>query len=233
MLRVGARCGGGAGIIFGEKTTVIVLLRGLKGLGKDMISVKVEGLKELLAALDPKRASKAAFMALNDAARAGRTVAAREIRSKFNIKTDKLNTELKNVKFASADSLIAVIQAKGRPISLTYYGAKEVREVKGRGVLVQTRKSGKIMKRSRATRGVTVQITRGRITTLQKSFIATTKSGHIGVFRRLSKSRLPIMDMATVTIATMFGQEKVQAATIKAVKTKWAERLKHHIERMK
>jgi len=198
-----------------------------------MISVKLEGLKEVLAALDPKRATKAASMALNDAARAGRAEAGREIRRKFNIKADKLNSELRNVRFASADSLTAMIQAKGKPISLTYFGAKEVRDIKGRGVLVQTRKSGRMMKRSRSARGVSVQITKGKTTSLPKSFIATTKSGHIGVFRRIGKSRLPIVDMATITIATMFAQENVQAVTINAVKAKWAERLQHHFDRLK
>lgn len=198
-----------------------------------MITVKVEGLDKVMAALDPKRMTKAIAQSLNDAARAGRTEAGREIRKKWNIKADKVNAELKNIRFASAENMTAVIQAKGRPISLTYYGAKEVRDMRGRGVLVQTRKSGKIVKRTNAARGVSVQIERGKTTRLPKSFIATTKSGHIGVFRRLGKSRLPITDMATVTIATMFGQERVQAATIKAVKTKWEERLKHHIERMK
>ena len=196
-----------------------------------MISVKVEGLSEMQKALDPRRASKAGMLAINDAARAGRTEAGRAIRTRWNIKADKLNAELRNVTFASNDSLTAIIQAKGKPISLTYFGAKEVRDIKGRGVLVQNRKSGKMVKRTKSARGVSVQIERGRITQLPKSFIATVKSGHIGVFRRLEKSRLPIIDMATVTIATMFGQEKVQAATIKAVKAKWAERLQHHFDR--
>jgi hypothetical protein len=90
-----------------------------------------------------------------------------------------------------------------------------------------------MMKRSRAARGVSVQIAKGKTTSLPRSFIAATKSGHIGVFRRLGKSRLPIVDMSTITIASMFAQQKVQAATMKAVQAKWAERLQHHFDRLK
>lgn len=44
-------------------------------------------------------------------------------------------------------------------------------------------------------KGVSVEVNRGKRTLLAGSFVATMKSGHVGVFRRRGKARLPIEEL--------------------------------------
>ncbi len=195
------------------------------------ITVKMEGVDRAKRALDPKLFDRASRLALNEAERKARVEAKKEIRAKWNIKATKANQEVKNIKKARNSDLTAIIQAKGRPISLTYFGAKEIRDT-SRGVLVQTGTRGRIQSRARGQRGVTVQIIRGRRTHLPKAFIATTKNASVRVFERMGKSRLPIESKSTITIASMFDQAKVQKATVKAAQSQFLKRFAHHWRRL-
>jgi hypothetical protein len=44
-------------------------------------------------------------------------------------------------------------------------------------------------------KGVSVEVNRGKRTLLKGSFVATMQSGHVGVFRRKGKTRLPIEEL--------------------------------------
>jgi hypothetical protein len=48
------------------------------------------------------------------------------------------------------------------------------------------------------------------------SFVARMKSGHVGVFKRLGKARLPIAELFGPSVAWVFGSRKVQN-TLKSV----------------
>ncbi|APG45459.1 phage tail protein [Syntrophotalea acetylenica] len=137
-----------------------------------MLSIKLEGIEQAMRMFDPKVVSPAASQAINDAARAGRAEAARALLGKWNLKAGKVNAELKNIKFARIGDLTATIQAKGRPISLQYFGFKEVRRtVKGKG--------GKY----RQVKGVTGSVLKaGGGKSYPGAFTATMLSGHNGVF---------------------------------------------------
>jgi hypothetical protein len=43
--------------------------------------------------------------------------------------------------------------------------------------------------------GVSVEVNRGKRTLLKGAFVATLKSGHVGIFRRKGKARLPIEEL--------------------------------------
>ena len=43
--------------------------------------------------------------------------------------------------------------------------------------------------------GVSVEVNRGKRTLLKGAFVATMKSGHVGIFRRQGKTRLPIEEL--------------------------------------
>lgn len=196
-----------------------------------MIDIKVDGIDDVMKSLDSRKVTRAARLAINEGARAGRTTASKAIRSHYNIKTAKVNKELRNVKLATLSDLTAILSAKGRPISLTYFGAKWTR-----GRRVTTGTSSRVTKRaSRSGGGVTVRILRGRTTRLPHAFIATTKAGksdtHTGVFERSGRSRLPIQSKATITIASMFSKENVLSKTIKSILDRIDKRFKHHLDR--
>lgn len=207
-----------------------------------MITIKLEGVEQARKAYDPKIVNRAARMAMNEAARQARTAALKSIRVEqgYNIKASDLRQKLRITSKASIADLTAELTATGRPISLAYFGAKEVRDI-GRGrVLTQTRTSGRIVKRTKAKRGVTVKIKRGKTTHMKDAFmssVAAISKGelvgyHVGVFRRLTRKRLPIMEKAVVTIASMFGNSNTQAAITKAVEDTWRKRFDYHIKRL-
>lgn len=77
----------------------------------------------------PGVANKAASMALNDAARKGRTLGSRHIREQVNLTASYINRHLKVGRKASPDRLEASIAAHRRSVLLTRYGA-EMRLVK-------------------------------------------------------------------------------------------------------
>jgi hypothetical protein len=197
--------------------------------------VKVEGIDEMRASLKPEIANKAIRLALNDIARQVRTEAKREILEKWGVKAGKVNEELKAVKFATSGDLSAVIQAKGRPISLAYYGAREVRRVvRGKG--------GKY----RQVKGVTLKLLRNVGVTYRGAFMATMANAHRGVFRGVEgtyhkptrgkyagkRGRTKIVTMASITIASMFSQVKVQQEVDKLVASKFPGRWDHHMTRL-
>lgn len=208
-----------------------------------MITVRLEGIEEARKAVAPGIVTKAAKLAINEAESAARKAAKKEIRAKWNIKPAKVNQEIKRVKVAQASDLTAIVQAKGRPISLAYFGAREIRRVtKGRG--------GKY----RQAKGVTVQIVPGIGKSYPRAFMATMASGYRGVFMNEKnffnrsgyqyhmptrgkyagrRGRTGIVSMSTITIASMFSQERVVSATTRAAQAKWVERFDHHMKRLR
>src|SRR5690625_4048473 len=78
--------------------------------------------KAFLAA--PATAAKAAVLALNDAARRGRTLGSKAIREQVALKADYVNQQLTVSKLAKESSLEARISANPRPVLLTRYGAQ-------------------------------------------------------------------------------------------------------------
>lgn len=191
------------------------------------MNIQIQGIDKALRGLDPKTAEKALRMGINDAARYGRTHAGREIRKVWNIKADRVRKEIKAIKLARPGDMEARIQAKGRPISLIHFGAKG-----RRGAITTTATRSTRGKRAARNQGVTVQIEKGKRTTLRSAFIATTKNGYIGVFERLGQRRLPVANKASVTTATMLGQDRVYNPVRKLIDDRLTDRTLHHLTRL-
>jgi len=184
-----------------------------------MFDIQLEGLDEALALFGPKKVDKAQGRALNLAARKGRVEASRRIRKHWNIKAKDVNQRLKVVAKANPGKLTAEIVARSRPFSLSYFGAKYYR-----GTTVQTKKSGRRLKRSSGRSGVYVQILRGGPQThLPDSFMIGLSSGHVGVFNRMGKARLPIREERAITLASMFQQAQVYDPAVKVIGKIWAD----------
>jgi hypothetical protein len=58
----------------------------------------------------------------------------------------------------------------------------------------------------------------GRVQIFRSTFIATMPGGHVGVFRRVGRSRLPIKEMYGPGIWHTFKQPDVQAAVVATIK---------------
>ncbi len=184
-----------------------------------MLDIQPEGYDEALALFGPKKVDRAQVRSLNLAARKGRVEASRLIRKKWNIKAGDVNRRLTVAAKARPGQLSTEIVARSRPFSLSYFGAKYYR-----GTTVQTRKSSRRLKRASGRSGVYVQILRGGAQThLPHAFMIGLKSGHVGVFERQGKSRLPIREDRTITVASMFQQEQVYDPAVKVAGKVWAD----------
>jgi hypothetical protein len=198
-----------------------------------MLTVKLEGLERAMGMFEERIVGRAASQAINETVRGVRTATGKEIRKEWNIKAGDLNRKLRAIKMAMAGDLEGIVEAKSAAFSLSYFGAKAYK-----GRMVQTRTLGKRLKRASRKGGVFVRIKRsGGTTHLPKAFMAAVKAGkggsyHIGVFHRVGKPRLPIVERKVITVASMFNQEPVQDAALKTIDDVFPRRFNHHIDRL-
>lgn len=193
------------------------------------MNVSIKGLNKAMLMLDPKKVASAARMSINESLSTGQSTARKEIRQDWNLKASRINKEVRGIKRAKTSDLTAILQAKGRPISLVHFGAKW-----RRGRVTMTGKKSTIAKRGhrKGQGGVTVSVRKGKQVRLPRAFMATTRNGYMGVFMRKGKARLPIRSMSSVTIATMFNQPGVLAPTVRAIDARLNKRFRYHLNRL-
>lgn len=171
------------------------------------------GLEFTQAARDMQQ--QAAARALNKMADQAKTAAAREVRSAgYNLKASVIKAQMR-VKRATPGQLTASVVASGRPIPLIQYGARQT----GRGVSVSVQKGRKV---------------------IAGAFIATMRSGHVGVYVRESGGKhvkvkkggkaswheLPIRQLFGPSVPDALANKAVQDA----LQTLVAEKLPRLIE---
>lgn len=206
-----------------------------------MVTVKLEGFKEMLAMLDEKPVRKAACEALKKVAASATTIVSAGIRERYNVKKSDLDPRIE-VKLPQTGDLTAVMIISGKGMSLSYFGARQfvVNRVitRGKGGLkVVTRK------RSAQFQGTEIEIIKGRRTQLKSGFMASMKSGHIGILRRdpngVIKSRQKyagtkhaekIVEKRVISIATMYKNSNVQPAVLLKVQEQWGKVFPHELE---
>lgn len=195
---------------------------------KGLIFIKVEGLAEALQFLDTPAVRKAAKETLKDLVKMAKTEASSGIREKFNLKKQDLDPRLK-VRLPSFSNLTSEIAITGTPIPLVYFGAREVRDTQ-QGVLVQDRRSGRIQRRASGARGVTYEVERGQRKTLSKAFMAYhSRFDRVEVFQRKGKKRLPLRTFRSITIPSMFSQDRVILPVTAKVQDNFDQRFDHHL----
>lgn len=192
-----------------------------------MFEIKLEGYEQALGMFDSKIVDKSAHRALNRAVASGRTEASNHIYAKWNIKKKDINRAVTAIKAQSSGSITAFINAKSRPLSLTYFGAKEYAPYAT--ISKAGRKTRKT--RNRTKKGVYVKVLRGGSNTHKpNSFIQSMRSGHTGVFERVGKSRYPIKERKVVTIASMFNQANAMQPTVDKIEQSWSKEFFRQLE---
>ena len=89
----------------------------------------------------------------------------------------------------------------------------------------------KIDPRAKQTaQGVSYRGEGGQRKFIPHAFVATLKSGHRGVFKRVGKSRLPICELQGVSVQKIFLKPFVQAVMEAQAKNRWADYLLHELE---
>lgn len=79
---------------------------------------------------------------------------------------------------------------------------------------------------------VTASVMKGGGTAFEDAFVAEMKSGHIGVFERNSKSRLPVEEIMGLSPAQMVGNTAIIAELEEEAQKMVDERLAHEIDRI-
>jgi Prophage minor tail protein Z (GPZ) len=138
-------------------------------------------------ALDSREMRTAVMRSLNRTADGVKTDASREIRKSYNV-TNKALSPAFSIWRATTVDLVAKVSASGRPLQLIGFAARQVKA------------------------GVSVSVKRGSRKVVKSAFIARMQSGHLGVFRRAGRKRLPIDELYTVSVPGMFGAHVVQDA---------------------
>lgn len=204
-----------------------------------IFTVKMTGIDEAMAACDPKNVQRAVTSALNKTAAKARTAAISAVTEKYNIKKSHLGTTAtgnSRIKMTAATmgNQQAVISISGRPMSLAYFGARQV-VVSSKGqIRLTARDKSRLLKRKPGVMGVTVEILKGQRTALQGAFLAAVKAGntgfHIGVFQRHGSKRLPIFEKRMITLASMFGNKRVEDVIAKAVSDNFERIFAHELD---
>lgn len=159
----------------------------------------------LLRNLD-KLERKAAISALNRTAQQVKTAANRKIREKYSFQARVVAQSLKVARSQFARLEVSVI-SEGKRIRVIDASARQT------------------------PRGVTVLIGKQR-KLITSAFIATMKSGHVGVFSRRTKKRLPIDEIYTIAIAEAFGSEAVTATMRLKAEEVFIPRFEHELGRL-
>jgi len=194
--------------------------------------IKIEGLSDVLSSMS-KSVRKAARTTITEFVKQSKIEASAEIREKYNIKKADLEKHMK-VKLPTYADLTGEILVYGNPIPLVYFGATEVRDVRG-GVAIQSTTRGRVQRRSSAARGVTYEIEKGKKNNLPDAFMAySDKWGRVEVFRRQRKgdkrvARLPIFTFRSISIPSMFNQERVVGEITKRINARFEGRFAHHL----
>lgn len=162
-----------------------------------------------------------------------KTLVSGEIRNKYNVPATILNDRLK-VFSARIQNLEAELVIGGRSMSLSYFGMKASEGNMRHSVSIKSTPRGPrgqvktTVKKSFVESSISVEVIKGRRTTLAKSaFVAVMKgSGHIGVMHRgpgsiksrsgskSQKHRAALYENSVVSIATMFNQVGVNDAIV-------------------
>lgn len=141
---------------------------------------------------------RALLKAGRDALRAMKTASQRSVRFRKRIKVARVNASLPLTFPRSKDiaDLEWRMDVSGQPIPVIDYPHSETQ------------------------RGVTVAINAGRRVLIKSAFEATMRSGHVGIFLRTTRNRLPIREAFTTKVSDVFNDAgmipAVQAVTLKA-----------------
>ena len=137
-----------------------------------------------------KQSDRAARMAGSSALRAMRAEASRQIRERKAIKVAMLTRALK-MEFPSDSGTryVWTLSASSAPMPVAAYSHRQTRL------------------------GVSVEINVGRRVLIKHAFVARMRSGHVGVFYRLGKARLPIDEAYTTRISDVFKDVAPVVAT--------------------
>lgn len=211
------------------------------------MSIKLEGFENLKKNLDPNMFDKAFNATLNEIVAGAVSKSRTQIKKKWNIdlkndggswkfqnkttgETKKRSGAIKIIKATNKRGYVEIV-VTGEPINLSLFSFSYSEETRNKKTFKQKRAVAKKAQKD-ANRGkVRVKIIKTKTTTLPKSFWATMKSGHKGIFTRVPSSR-KIMENRSITPTSMFKQIDFESILKKDITEKLAGRFSHNLSRI-
>lgn len=178
----------------------------------EITSETIERTQTLLAGI-PKGAERAFSSAINRGLSHTKTQAFKQVKTVYAVKQAALNeATTTRVQKASTGNLAGYISFSGVKIPLYKFQVTPKEPRKGQKVRAGVMKGGGA--------------------TFDSAFIAKMRSGHIGIFERITSRRLPIEEKMGLSAAQMVQNEVIMDQLTKEAQEKVDERLKHEIDRI-
>ena len=178
----------------------------------EITSETIERTQALLAGI-PKGAERAFSAAINRGLSHTKTQAFKQVKKVYAVKQSALNEATKTrAQKASTGNLAGYISFSGVKIPLYKFQV--------------TPKEPGTKKKVRAG------VMKGGGETFDSAFIAKMKSGHIGIFERITSKRFPIEEKMGLSAAQMVKNEVIMEKLTQEAQEKVDERLKHEIDRI-
>lgn len=178
----------------------------------EITSETIERTQTLLAGI-PKGAERAFSNAINRGLSYTKTQAFKQVKEVYAVKQSALNSATKtSVQKASTGNLAGYVSFSGVKIPLFKFQATPKAPSRGKKVRAAVEKGGG--------------------TTFEHAFIAQMKSGHMGIFERITSKRLPVEEIMGLSAAQMVQREVIMDQLTEEAQKKVDERLQHEIERI-
>lgn len=178
----------------------------------EITSETIERTQTLMAGI-PKGAERALSSAINRGLSHTKTQAFKQVKTVYAVKQSALNeATTTKAQRASTGNLAGYISFSGVKIPL--YKFQVTPKAPGTGKKVRA------------------GVMKGGGATFDNAFIAEMKSGHIGIFERITSKRLPIEEKMGLSAAQMVKNEVIMDQLTKEAQEKVDERLKHEIDRI-
>lgn len=178
----------------------------------EITSETIERTQTLLAGI-PKGAERVFSSAINRGLSHTKTQAFKRVKTVYTVKQSALNeATTTKIQKASTGNLAGYVSFSGVKIPLYKFQVTPKEPRKGQKVRAAVMKGGGA--------------------TFDSAFIAKMRSGHIGIFERITSRRLPIEEKMGLSAAQMVKNEVIMDQLTKEAQEKVDERLKHEIDRI-
>lgn len=161
----------------------------------------------------PKSAPKALARAINRAANSARTEAGRKARETYHINHKDVISTIR-IDRATSMSLAAKVTSRGNTVSLAKFRVTPKQPAPKRKI------------------PISVRVKRGEGGPVKRAFVARVQNGHLGVFERAGKRRLPFQELYGPPVPVMLGSPTVRAWVEEKAAETLDRRLEHEIGRI-
>ncbi|MDY0882302.1 phage tail protein [Dongia soli] len=169
------------------------------------VSIDFSQFKQALSQLGEKHFRAAGMIAVNDTARQANNLAVKLVAKESGLKSSDVRKRVRIIR-ASRSTLTAIVRGSGRALPLYTFNARQTKA----GV------SAKAWGKRKVYRG---------------SFIATMRTGHVGVFTRTGDDRLPIKELFGPGVAGTMGRAEVRAQIEALIRERLPINVKRQMER--